>query len=242
MSPLILLLALVTPQEVFQDAERLYNDGRFAEAAAQYESLVAEGVVDGSLYYNLGNAYFKGGRIGSAILNYERARRALPGDPDVEANLVFVNERIADRVEKPALPGYVLWVASVYAGLEPDGCAVLLSVSLLLCGGATSLLILGRWPRLFRPAVAVLVTASLLALTGSGALAAKLARAADRREAIVLAMRTEVRSGPGQSSPQLAEIHEGLKLDVRAEREGWLQVSLPTGLTGWVPRADVEVI
>src|SRR4029077_19623718 len=43
----------------------------------------------GPVYFNLGNAYFRAGNPGRAILNYERARRLMPRDPDLHANLGF---------------------------------------------------------------------------------------------------------------------------------------------------------
>ena len=88
--PILLLLAqqsFVSPEDVFRTAEELYSGGRYAEAAEQYEILVGQGVRDGSVCYNLGNAYFKSGRLGLAILNYERALEQMPGDADAKAKI-----------------------------------------------------------------------------------------------------------------------------------------------------------
>ncbi len=63
-----------------------------------------------------------------------------------------------------------------------------------------------------------------------------------REGAVVLAPSLDVRSGPGETNPQLAEIHEGLKISVLGGREGWFQVRLPNGLTGWVRETDVAII
>lgn len=73
-------------------------------------------------------------------------------------------------------------------------------------------------------------------------LAGKVYAGAERVEAIVLEPSSDVRSGPGETNPELVEIHEGLKLTVLGSREGWLQVSLPNGITGWVREEHVEVI
>jgi N-acetylmuramoyl-L-alanine amidase len=81
----------------------------------------------------------------------------------------------------------------------------------------------------------------MLALASSGFLIAKLS-SSGQEGAIVLSPSLDVRSGPGKTNPQLAEIHEGLKISVLGGREGWLQVRLPNGLTGWVPETDVEII
>jgi len=229
-------------QQVFDEAERLYNEGRFSEAAAEYESLRASGIADAVVFYNLANAYFKSGRLGSAILYYERALRLAPADADVRANLAFANELIADAPEPPELPGYVTWAVSLYRALRVDTCAALLSLSFLIGGAAGSVLLLGRWPLLRNVSLWALAGLTLLGLVSGSILAAKLSAASGQPEVIVFAQRCEVRSGPGEANPQLAEIHEGLKLAVRAEREEWLQVTLPNGLTGWVKRADVEPI
>ena len=77
----------VSPQTTFFHANALYKDGQYTAAASDYEQLRNAGLESGNLYFNLGNAYFKAGQRGKAILNYERAHRLLPSDPDVEANL-----------------------------------------------------------------------------------------------------------------------------------------------------------
>lgn len=237
-----LLLLLSDAREVFTEAEGLYNEGRFSEAVARYESLRAQGVADAALFYNLGNACFKSGRLGSAILNYERALRLAPGDEDARANLAFANELIADAPERPELPAYLAWAVAIYRALSADACAALLTLSFLVAGAGSTALMLDRWPRWRVTFLYVLAGMAFLALASGAFLAAKLSAASGREEVIVLAPRSEVRSGPGEANPQLAEIHEGLKLVVRGEREDWLQVTLPNGLTGWVKRADVETI
>jgi tetratricopeptide (TPR) repeat protein len=78
-------------------ANRLYENGRYAEAAQTYEQLVAGGVQDSTVFYNLGNAYYQQGNFGHAILNYERAQRLAPRDADVQTNLALAREKIVDQ-------------------------------------------------------------------------------------------------------------------------------------------------
>ena len=141
----------------------LADAGRFAEAAEQYENLVSQGVRDGSVWYNLGNAYFKSGRLGLAILNYERALAQMPGDADTKANLEFANTLITDVVEGPELPSYVAWLVDLYKAMDPSIAALLLSVAFLVGGSAVSVLVLGRWPFLRIPAIYALVFCSVIA-------------------------------------------------------------------------------
>jgi hypothetical protein len=243
--PILLLLAqqaFVSPDDVFRTAEELYNAGRFAEAAEHYENLVNQGVRDGSVCYNLGNAYFKSGRLGLAILNYERALEQMPGDADTKANLEFANTLIADVVEGPDLPPYVAWLVDLYRAMDPSFSAFLLSIAFMVGGAAVSVLILGRWPFLRSPAIYALVFSSVLAVVGAGVLAGKTSSSSEGVDAIVLVALSDVRSGPGETNPQLVEIHEGLKVNILGSREEWLQVSLPNGVTGWIRENHVEAI
>src|SRR5439155_26228316 len=75
----------------FKAANALYDAGKFAEAASAYEKIEPK---TASVYFNLGNACFRQDKLGWAVLNYERARRLEPRDPDILANLKFAAQRL----------------------------------------------------------------------------------------------------------------------------------------------------
>ena len=77
----------------FEAANKLYEEGKFAQAAAAYEQLIQSGRVSAPLYFNLGNAWFKSGQMGRAITAYRRAEQLAPRDPDVRANLQFARNQ-----------------------------------------------------------------------------------------------------------------------------------------------------
>lgn len=245
MSPALLLFlqtAFSTPADAFRDAETLYQDERFSEAIEIYESIRRSGVEDGVLYYNLGNAYFKSGRLGLAIVSYERAQKLLPGDDDVRANLSFANSLVSGSLAPPPLPLAIGWAVEAFRRTGPAALAWTLNLSFLIGGIAVTLLLLDRWPALTTPAFAVLAASGFVVLVASAGLFAKVRAEKSRVEAVVVTENAYVRSGPLDSSPRLAEIHEGLKVRILSEREGFYQVSLANGLTGWLPREQVERI
>lgn len=93
---LILMLALTAPgmvhadfADTFQQAAKAYDAGQFADAAALYDLLVSEGASSPEVFFNLGNARFKNGETGLAVLNYRRAQYFIPRDPDIRANLDY---------------------------------------------------------------------------------------------------------------------------------------------------------
>src|SRR3954466_12084952 len=74
-------------ENVFGKANQAYAEGRFDEAASGYESLIRSGNWNANLFYDLGNARYRLGDFGQAILNYERALALDPRHPEADANL-----------------------------------------------------------------------------------------------------------------------------------------------------------
>ena len=77
----------------FESANKLYEEGKFAEAASAYEKVLQGGQTSAALCFNLGNAFFKSGQIGRAIAAYRQAERLAPRDPDLRANLQFARNQ-----------------------------------------------------------------------------------------------------------------------------------------------------
>ena len=74
-------------QRQFRDAGRAYGEGRYADAARLYDNLTRRGHAATEVFFNLANAHLRDGRLGPAVLNYRKAWRLAPRDPDIGANL-----------------------------------------------------------------------------------------------------------------------------------------------------------
>ena len=85
--------------EIVARGNEAYQAGDFAAAIDAYVAVLEAGFESADLHYNLGNAYFKAGDLGRAILAWERARVRAPGDADVEANLELARRLTVDVVE-----------------------------------------------------------------------------------------------------------------------------------------------
>ena len=86
--------------EQMAKANESYEGGEYAQALEIYERLVEEGAVDPDLFYNLGNAYYKEGQPGRAVLYYKRALRLAPRDNDARTNLQLVSFRPLFRIPR----------------------------------------------------------------------------------------------------------------------------------------------
>src|SRR3989475_11152109 len=85
----------------FDQANKLYEEGKFTEAAAAYEKMLRQGQASPALYFNLSNAFFKAGQAGRAVLNYRLAERLAPRDPGIRANLKFARNSVGAGAATP---------------------------------------------------------------------------------------------------------------------------------------------
>ena len=98
------VLCPASAQTTFADANALYAEGEYAQAAEAYRALIAEYPAESNretlalLQYNLGNACFKQGELAQSILAYERALRLKPNYKDAKYNLEFAQSKIIDNI------------------------------------------------------------------------------------------------------------------------------------------------
>lgn len=93
-----------SPQDFYKNGNQLYADGKFADAAEKYQAAADGGLKHWTLEYDLGNAYYRAGQIGKAILHYERSFRMNSGQSDVLYNLNLATTKAGD----PELPSTAL--------------------------------------------------------------------------------------------------------------------------------------
>jgi tetratricopeptide (TPR) repeat protein len=234
---LLLLLLIAGPAFAedgasgFDAGNKLYEQGKTAEAAAAYEKLIQSGQRSVAVYFNLGNAYFKSAQIGRAVAAYREAERLNPRDPDVRANLRFAR----NQIQGPTLASsrWQRWLGR----LTVNEWALLMSASLWVWFLS---LATGQW----RPAVkanlrGVTLVFALLAVAFAGGLASDLTETRGTRIAFVTTQDAAVRHGPLDESPTAFTVHDGAELLVLDQKDQWLQVSTDAQRLGWIRRDQV---
>lgn len=218
-----------TPNTIFFHANALYGDEHYAEAAAEYERLLAAGLESGALYFNLGNAYFKAGDIGHTVLAYERARRLMPGDPDLQANLRFARDGVPP--DEPSLVARLLFPLA--SRLASDTLLRLASALYV----AVMLLAIGR--RLAPPIArvagrAAIAVAALLLVVGPSAAYRILTVDLPAYAVVVDPQGATVRFEPSQGGTAHFAVRTSAVLRVLSSRDQWAQVERPDGTRGWI--------
>jgi hypothetical protein len=240
----IVLLTLQGPKEVFAQSQKeilvsaleAQDKGDDPRAIELYEKVIKDGLVNGHLFYNLGISYFKAQKIGEAMAAFLAARRYLPRDPDVRANLKFVQSKIVDKLE-PSLTTSIGKKLSVFVDwFTKKELIIACFVMLMLVSGATFIGlvvdrvgILGRygWYGFILPIV-----------MGGLVLAKELQD--PRWGAIKFQDGAKVYSGPGETHTLLYTLQVGAPVFLTgAERQNYLPIEISDGKKGWVLAAQV---
>ena len=227
----------------FDEGNQRYQAGDFDEALERYAQILDDGLESGELYYNIGNTYFKLGELGPAILYYERARRLMPSDGDLLANLELARSLTADEIA--SLPGFWLFRAvGWWVELVPHGALVwLVALAYLVAMTAVILVIL-------RPATVLAAWGRRLAIAGATVtlvfglnLAVRELGIGAAEEAVIMAEETAVQSAPSDDSAlQIFAVHEGTKVQTDRRSDAWIEIILEDGKVGWVRADQLEPI
>jgi tetratricopeptide (TPR) repeat protein len=215
----------------FDSANKLYEEGKFAEAASAYDTLAKSGQCSAALYFNLGNAFFKSGQIGRAIAAYRQAEQITPRDPDLRANLQFARNQTPSPTLLPTR--WQRWLGRLT-----------LNEWTLLAAGAVwlwlFLLAVRQWRPALKPALRAYVF-FLAILTGllCACAAATLRETRFSRTAIVVSPEATVRYGPLTESPTAFTVHDGAELRILDQKDEWLQVTTDPRRVGWLRRDQV---
>ena len=119
-----LVLAQDASQILFEKANENYRQEKFELAASQYESILeTQKVASAELYYNLGNTYYKLGKVAPAIYNLEKALLLNPDDEAILTNLHFAQKMAIDDIKVVPEVGFSKLVYNFTSMLSYDAWA-----------------------------------------------------------------------------------------------------------------------
>jgi tetratricopeptide (TPR) repeat protein len=227
---------------VFDEANKLYMEQKYEAAITKYESIVRNGYESGELYFNLGNAYYKSGKIQHAILNYERAKQLLPGDDDVQFNLALANAHLIDKVESiPQLFIYE-WADMLLTIFSLETMLTMMYLLFLLTLISFSLFLFARSYEQKRYSLLAGMVFAFFLVIGVVNFTVQSYRESNTEYAIVMTDVANIKSAPDKSGNDLFVIHRGLKVQVLDSVNKWRKIRLVDGKVGWIPEQEVETI
>ena len=245
-----ILMSVTGVKASVADADSAYMADDFLTAAALYQEAIDSLGPSPERYYNLGNAYYRAGLNGMAIVSYERALRLDPSNADAKDNLEFVNSKITDRTAASSSlfssatdkiagtvhPNVWAWIAI--------GCFVLalVGVCVYFLTDAVIVRIIGFFGGGLLLILAII--GNVLAWRGTRA-------AVGSNSAVVVSPSVILSTTPRQPKDRSEEallLHEGTKLEILDSIPGtgkdrmWYDVKVDNAHRAWISSDAVEII
>ena len=216
-----------------------YSKKEYKKAITCYESILKEGNTSSSLYYNLGNAYYKDNQLGKAIYTYELANKLNSTDGDIKNNLHIANSKIIDKIDakenlftnaiKSGLYGLFSTTGWAYVTISCLLLAALLFV-LFVSTGNVVLKRVGFWTG------SLFVIGFVFSLTVGYAALHNLNK---KTQAIIISPEVKVFSEPNATSKSKFSLHEGTKVNVLSINPDYTAIQLANGNEGFIATPDL---
>jgi len=229
-------LAAQSPEELMNQANKFYKEQNYSAAVLNYEKILGQGFESGTLYFNLGNAYFKEGIIGKSILSFEKGLKLEPNDEDLQYNLKIANSRTIDKItEVPKLFLFAWWDILVTTfGINGWSILVVFTFWILLSSIASyffsSKITLQRITF-----ISGSISLSLLLLF-IFILFARVNRETATDYGILIESTYSVKVSPDEKGNDAFIIHEGVKFSLEDSVGEWVKIRLIDGKIGWIKK------
>ncbi len=231
-----------SPDQLMLNANKLYQEGQYESAIQSYHKILSQGYESGPLYFNLGNAYFRTGKLGYAIYNYEKGLKLDPNDDDLTYNLRIANSRTVDKISEVPKLFIISWWEGIVTLLTITGWSVLVIVFYFILIAGVGVYLLIRKAILQRIAFITSSLSLAVLILISVFLFARINREASTNYGILLSPNYTVKVSPDSRSNDAFVIHEGIRFTIEDHVGNWDKIRLVDGKVGWVERNSLGQI
>jgi tetratricopeptide (TPR) repeat protein len=228
--------------QLFEEANALYNASKYAEAIDKYESILDGNKHSTELYFNLGNANYKLNNIAPSIYYYEKALQLSPKDEDIQSNLAFAQNMTIDAIDKVPAVGFSkiiknmvnIFNTDTWAKIAIAGVFVFVLLFLMYHFSYTS----------SKKRIAFVISVFSFVIASFSVAMAFQKAGLNKKDnpAIVFAQESRVKIDPNQTSEEVFRLHEGTKVQVLDTYEDWNKIQLSDNSTGWIPTEDIKLL
>ncbi len=223
--------ALANPAEYQAFTE--YDNGNYQRAIELLETSVAsKEELSGLSHYNLGNFYFKNGKIGKAIFHYKKGQELMPRDGDLKFNLEYAQKKATDKIENLKSPLVTFFsLKTFFNKREQIYLLTFLFVSfwILMSINLLTKLEWARWALIFFVLSFFFQSAFFL-----NDFVFK------KKFGVVTATEANIYSATGRDNILLFTLHEGAEFEITDELgEEWIQIILADNKRGWIKAESI---
>jgi tetratricopeptide (TPR) repeat protein len=231
--------SIMAQENIAEQAAAAYQREEYDAAIRLYESVLASGAEDGTVFYNLGAAYYQSGDLAKALINFRRAQNFIPRDNDLITNISLI------RAQRLDVQGDETGFFESLSGLTSGFLSVTelswiaLVVWALWFALLSAAILQGRLREMLR---GPLLIVGVLALAGLLLLGSRVYVTTNIPSAVVVEPTVSVMSGPSADFLEVFQLHNAAEVHLLEKNGDWIRFSLPDGRQGWIPGEAIETV
>lgn len=230
----------MTPEEMFLQGNDQFEARHFDSALQAYNQVLAQDMQSAPLYFNMGNACFRSGDLGHAILYYLKAQRLDPADTDILSNLDFARRFTSVQMEGVELNPVSSLFESIVEPYQLSTLAWISSAAFFLFLG----FLIARFGFGYRKSIvrAGIYNSLFLLLVVVTLTMVKYDSDYLTQRAVVIAETAEVYTGPSDLSDKELDAAPGLIVEILSESGDFYNVLFENKRRGWIKKDLVAVV
>jgi len=238
-------LHAASPDPDLDAANRAYADGNYEQSAQLFQQLIQAHGYSAQLCFDLANAETKSGHVGTALLNYERARYLAPGDRDIDHNLQLARKQAgldpnSYRWWQIALLSinWTVWLGIIAA------CLTLIFLAVVGTAYAPTISTASKIPlRLLKNIFRAILFAGIPFCLLMGYVELSTIGFNYRIQGVVVAPKeATLRLSPFDSADSIGTIPEGELVTVEDRHDAYLRIEARDHHFGWIAQKDIEPV
>jgi len=225
---------------LFEEGNTAYNNGDFFKAVTLYEQTLLTGKHSASLYFNLGNAYYRLNKVAESIYNYEKARQLDPENEDFKVNSAFAQNMTIDAIE-PLPESQLSQVQnSLYALASASIWSKIVVLFVWLFAIFFSIYLLNKTIKLKRLFFVLSLFSLILFLSSFTIKFFANAEQENKKYAIIFSNEINIWSEPNLRAEIQFTLHEGTKVELLDSLDEWEKIRIANGSEGWIKNASLK--
>lgn len=226
--------------KLWESAGQSYAEGDYKKALELYTRLEKEAGISASLYYNIGNSYFKENNLAKSILYYNKALKIDPTNSDIQHNLLVANALTTNKIKEVPKFFLVRWIETVRNLLSSNGWAQISIVTFAIFLSMAVAFLLSRKASRRKHSFTIGLIAFIVTILTSIAAASQEQAQTDNTKAIVMNNAVAVKSSPDDAGKDIFVLNEGVKVTISESIGKWSKITIASGDSGWLESKNIE--
>ena len=227
------------PEELMAKGNSLYNENAYDSAATVYKKIIDQGYSSATLYYNLGNTYYKLRNYPLAIFYYEKSLKLDPNNEDTRHNIETAKLFLTDKIESVPEVFIKTWWNKLSNMFSINVWAVISLIALGILLISLFFYLTAKTRGLKKSMFFIGIFMIILTICSFSISTKKYNYFKSQNEGIVITPTITIKSSPSSSSVDLFVLHEGAKVMVLDKTDQWEKIKIANGSIGWLPSSAI---